>query len=130
MKELITIDEVCLIAKCSRPTLYRRIKKNPHGKLFPKPKKVHAISDLGPRTVNRWVYSEVMGWLLQGNDPKWMKHPVREVELVVNRVNDFDTKMEEAHDADLEPWYKKHELVITAVSGGLLAGIALYVFGK
>jgi hypothetical protein len=55
-----------------------------------------------------------MSWLLQGNDPKWAKQPVKPVE----------------ENKEDQPWYKKHELVITSVSGGLLAGIALYVFGK
>tara|TARA_R110000796_G_scaffold77088_2_gene172109 strand:+ start:950 stop:1294 length:345 start_codon:yes stop_codon:yes gene_type:complete len=114
MKELTTIEDVCRVAKCSRTTLYRRLKKNPHGKLFPKPKKVPATSNFGPRTVNRWDYSEVMSWLLQGNDPKWAKQPVKTVE----------------ENKEDQSWYKKHELVITSVSGGLLAGIALYVFGK
>ena len=29
----------------------------------------------------------------------------------------------------LKVWHKKHELVINAVAGGLLAGIAVYLFG-
>jgi hypothetical protein len=38
--------------------------------------------------------------------------------------------MSEAHDTDREPWYKRNELVLIAVSGGLLAGIVTYLFGK
>jgi|TARA_R110000824_G_scaffold74410_1_gene189170 predicted DNA-binding transcriptional regulator AlpA len=115
MTELITVEEACRIAKFSKATLYRRIKRNPDGKLFPKPKKIPAISHLGPRTINRWDYAEIMKWLLQGNDPKWTKPPVLEaVEAIEAYVNN--------------PWYKKHKLVITSVSGGLLAALAVYVF--
>ena len=112
MTELITVEEACRTAKFSKATLYRRIKKNPDGNLFPKPKKIPATSHLGPRTINRWDYTEVMKWLLQGNDPKWTKPPVLEaVEAYVNN-----------------PWYKKHKLVVTAVSAGLLAGIARWAY--
>lgn len=112
MKELITIDEVCRIANCSRPTIYRRIKTTG----FPKPKKVPAVAKLGPRTINRWDHAEVMGWLLKGNDPRWSNQPLKQIEAA-------------QIDTDHEPWYKKHELVIKAVAGGLLAGLAVYVFG-
>ena len=30
----------------------------------------------------------------------------------------------------LKVWHKKHELVINAVAGGLLAGLAAYLFGE
>ena len=120
MKNLITIDEVCRIANCSRPTIYRRIKTTG----FPKPKKVPAVAELGPRTINRWDHAEVMGWLLKGNDPRWSNQPLKHIEAALT-----DDRMKDAHNTDHEPWYKKHELVIKAVAGGLLAGLAVYVFG-
>ena len=120
MKNLITIDEVCRIANCSRPTIYRRIKTAG----FPKPKKVPATAELGPRTINRWDHAEVMGWLLKGHDPRWSNQPIKQLNTA--HLNDM---MREAHDTDRGTWLKENELVITAIAGGLLAGLAVYVFG-
>lgn len=75
MKDLITIDEVCQMAKVSKPTVYRRVKMG----TFPKPKKVSSTAARGPKKVNRWDRGEVMGWLLKGNDPNWMKQPVKHI---------------------------------------------------
>jgi predicted DNA-binding transcriptional regulator AlpA len=122
MKEPLTIEQVCALVRCSAPTLYRRIKHNPHGALFPSPYKVAATSSHGPRHVNRWEQAEVMTWLLKGNAPKWRENTI---DIILNRADKI-----EAHDTDLEPWYKRNELVLIAVSGGLLAGIVTYLFGK
>ena len=127
VKEQLTIEQVCALVRCSAPTLYRRIKHNPHGALFPSPYKVATTADRGPRHVNRWEQAEVMAWLLKGNAPKWRENTI---EIIINRANTLDAKMSEAHDTDLEPWYKRNELVLMAVSGGLLAGIVTYLFGK
>jgi predicted DNA-binding transcriptional regulator AlpA len=121
MKKSITIDEVCRIANCSRPTIYRRIKTTG----FPKPKKVPATSELGPRTINRWDHAEVMEWLLKGHDPRWSKPPIKQIEAAM-----IDDRTQDAHNTDRGSWYKQHELVINAVAGGLLAGLAVYVFGE
>jgi hypothetical protein len=67
-----------------------------------------------------------MAWLLKGNAPKWRENTIE----IINRANTLDAKMSEAHDTDREPWYKRNELVLMAVSGGLLAGIVTYLFGK
>ena len=122
MKEPLTIEQVCALVRCSAPTLYRRIKHNPHGTLFPNPHKVAATSSHGPRHVNRWEQAEVMTWLLKGNAPKWRE---KTIDIILNHADKI-----EAHDTDLEPWYKRNELVLIAVSGGLLAGIVTYLFGK
>jgi predicted DNA-binding transcriptional regulator AlpA len=126
VKEQLTLEQVCALVRCSAPTLYRRIKHNPHGALFPSPYKVAATADRGPRHVNRWEQAEVMLWLLKGNAPKWRENTIE----IINRANTLDAKMSEAHDTDREPWYKRNELVLMAVSGGLLAGIVTYLFGK
>ena len=126
VKEQLTLEQVCALVRCSAPTLYRRIKHNPHGALFPSPYKVAATADRGPRHVNRWEQAEVMAWLLKGNAPKWRENTIE----IINRANTLDAKMSEAHDTDREPWYKRNELVLIAVSGGLLAGIVTYLFGK
>ena len=126
VKEQLTLEQVCALVRCSAPTLYRRIKHNPHGALFPSPYKVAATADRGPRHVNRWEQAEVMSWLLKGNAPKWRENTIG----IINRANTLDAKMSEAHDTDREPWYKRNELVLMAVSGGLLAGIVTYLFGK
>ena len=126
VKEQLTLEQVCALVRCSAPTLYRRIKHNPHGALFPSPYKVAATADRGPRHVNRWEQAEVMAWLLKGNAPKWRENTIG----TINRANTLDAKMSEAHDTDREPWYKRNELVLMAVSGGLLAGIVTYLFGK
>ena len=70
MEKNLTLDEVCRISNCSRPTIYRRIKTTG----FPKPKKVPATAERGPRSVHRWDHAEVMKWLREGHDPRW-PHP-------------------------------------------------------
>ncbi len=86
VKEQLTIEQVCALVRCSAPTLYRRIKHNPHGALFPSPYKVAATADRGPRHVNRWEQAEVMAWLLKGNAPKWRENTIE----IINRANTLD----------------------------------------
>ena len=83
MKDLITIDEVCEIAKVSKPTVYRRVKQG----TFPKPKKVPSTAARGPNKVNRWERGEVMGWLLKGNDPKWLNQPVKDIKAACAKLD-------------------------------------------
>lgn len=75
MKDLLTLDEVAKIANVSKPTIYRRVKHNG----FPKPIKVPRTGDRGPKTINRWERAEVMGWLMKGNDPRWINQPVKDI---------------------------------------------------
>jgi predicted DNA-binding transcriptional regulator AlpA len=91
MKDLITIDEVCTIAKVSKPTVYRRVKLGS----FPKPKKVNRTGERGPKKVNRWERGEVMGWLLKGNDPNWMKQPVKDIKEACAKVDKAPVTEEE-----------------------------------
>ena len=157
MKDLINIDEVCLMAKVSKPTVYRRVKLG----TFPKPKKVASNNARGPKKVNRWDRSEVMGWLLKGNDPNWMKQPVKDIKAACAKVDkapitdkelaeDLQPRItalfkdeqltpeeaarrhEGAHDLyDFEPVEepsKTKRYIAQAVVGALLAGIAVMLF--
>lgn len=79
MKDPIDIDEVCLIANVAKTTVYRRIKKG----TFPKPKKITVDN----KPVNRWERSTVMRWLLKGNDPKWVKQPVKHIKAACAKLS-------------------------------------------
>jgi|DEB0MinimDraft_6_1074348.scaffolds.fasta_scaffold15897_6 predicted DNA-binding transcriptional regulator AlpA len=157
MKDLITIDEVCEIAKVSKPTVYRRVKQG----TFPKPKKVPSTAARGPKKVNRWERGEVMGWLLKGNDPKWLKQPVKDIKESCAKLDkapithkELATAMEPGLNAlfgkealqpddaarlaegatdlyDFEPVEepsKTKRYIAQAVIGALLAGIAVMLF--
>jgi len=104
---LLPIDDVCAIARCSKPTLYRRLKDT----TFPKPIKVPTTASTGPRLVNRWNETEVRIWLLQGNDPRWTR-----IEAQLNA------------EKGLKLWLKRNDLVVKAISGGLLAGLVYNYF--
>lgn len=100
---LLTVEEVCAIAKISKPTIYRRVKKG----TFPPPMKVPSTANRGPKLVNRWSLSEIESHYsdkLQRRD---------------------DSKAEEALP---EPWYVVHRHVLTAVVGGVLAAAAYAAF--
>ena len=114
MKDLLTLDEVAKIANVSKPTIYRRLKHTD----FPKPVKVPRAGDRGPKTVNRWERGQVMGWLMKGNDPEWMKQPLRQINNTVNKVDAA------RQDADHEPrgFWENHTLL--AVIGGVAAAVA------
>ena len=157
MKDLINIDEVCLMAKVSKPTVYRRVKLG----TFPKPKKIASNNARGPKKVNRWDRSEVMGWLLKGNDPNWMKQPVKDIKAACAKVDKapitdkelakelepglnalFGKEALQPDDAarlgegvndlyDFEPVEepsKTKRYIAQAVVGALLAGIAVMLF--
>lgn len=121
MKDLLTIEEVAQIAKVSVPTIYRRIKNGS----FPKPKKTKRPTNYGPKTVNRWERAEVMGWLMKGNDPEWLKQPIRDIEATVEKV-DADQQVQDfaPEDTDHEPrgFWENHTLL--AVIGGVAAAVA------
>ena len=131
MKDLLTLDEVAQIANVSKPTIYRRVKHNG----FPKPIKVPRTGDRGPKTINRWERGQVMGWLMKGNDPQWMKQPIRDIDETMKKVDaarqvqDFSpeeekpiviTKLE-------EPRTKPDQHMLMAIVGGLAAA-AVYLF--
>lgn len=133
MKKLLTIDEVCEIAKVSKPTIYRRVKQGN----FPKPVKVKRTADRGPKAINRWERGEVMGWLLKGNDPNWMNQPVKTIKEtcakvdgevtpdVTARLNDGATDFQ--HD---EPEPTKPNFVLYAVVAGALSALLwAWVYG-
>lgn len=120
MNDLISIDEVARIAKVSRQTIYRRVKQNK----FPKPVQVQRTKARGPRTVNMWKKSEVMGWLMKGNDPAWLKQPVRDIQ---NAVEDKPGEIRPRLTVqDEKPFWENHLLL--AVVGGVLAAVAYQLF--
>ena len=158
MKDLIDIDEVCKIAKISRPTVYRRVKNG----TFPKPKKVKSPNAKGPNKVNRWERGDVMGWLLKGNDPNWLKQPVKDLKESTKKLKhapvtakELATELEpglnalfakealqpddaarynEGYNDDIynfepvEEPSKTKRYIAQAIIGALLAGIAVMLF--
>ena len=121
MKDLLTIDEVAEIANVSKPTIYRRLK---HGN-FPAPVKVARPTTRGPKNVNRWERAVVMGWLMKGNDPEWMKQPLRQINNTVNKVDAARQVQDFApEDTDHGPkgFWENHTLL--AVIGGVAAAVA------
>ena len=157
MKDLIDINEVCKIAKISKPTVYRRVKNG----TFPKPKKVKSTNKQGPNKVNRWERGEVMGWLLKGNDPEWLKQPVKDLKESTKKLKhapvtakELATELEPGLNAlfgkealqpddaarynegaddiyDFEPVEepsKTKRYIAQAIVGALLAGIAVMLF--
>ena len=121
MKDLLTLDEVAQIANVSKPTIYRRVKHNG----FPKPIKVPRTGDRGPKTINRWERGQVMGWLMKGNDPEWMKQPLRQINNTVNKVDaarqvqDFAP---EDTDHESKGFWNNH--ILLALIGGVAAAAA------
>jgi predicted DNA-binding transcriptional regulator AlpA len=125
MKDLLTLDEVAKIAKVSKRTIYRRVKHNG----FPKPIKIPRAGDHGPKTINRWERGQVMGWLMKGNDPQWIKQPIRDIEATVKKVDAARQVQDFApEDTDHEPrgFWENH--VLLAVVGGVLAAVMYQVF--
>ena len=125
MKDLLTIDEVAQIAKVSKPTVYRRVKNGD----FPQPKKIKSEAKRGPKKVNRWDRAEVMGWLLKGNDPEWMKQPIKDIQETIDKVDQAPKGYDpEPEPAAREPrsFWENH--VLLAVVGGVLAAVMYQVF--
>jgi len=116
---------VAKIAKVSKRTIYRRVKHNG----FPKPIKIPRAGDHGPKTINRWERGQVMGWLMKGNDPQWIKQPIRDIEATVKKVDAARQVQDFApEDTDHEPrgFWENH--VLLAVVGGVLAAVMYQVF--
>jgi len=131
MKDLIDINEVCEVAKISKPTVYRRVKAG----TFPKPKKIKSKETRGPKYVNRWERGEIMGWLLKGNKPEplTLKEIAVETEPGLNELF-MDAAMRNAEGADLEDIYKADEpkpkptwYIPVAVMAALLGIFVLYL---
>jgi predicted DNA-binding transcriptional regulator AlpA len=124
MKDLLTLDEVAEIANVSKPTIYRRLKHTD----FPKPVKVPRAGDRGPKTVNRWERGQVMGWLMKGNDPQWMKQPLKTIEETVNNVDAARLVQDFApEDTDHGPKGFWNNHVLLALIGGMAAALAVWM---
>jgi predicted DNA-binding transcriptional regulator AlpA len=117
MKDLLTLDEVAKIANVSKPTIYRRVKHNG----FPKPIKVPRTGDRGPKTINRWERGQVMGWLMKGNDPQWMKQPLKTIDETVKTV---DAARQDT-DHESKGFWNNHALL--ALIGGMAAALAVWM---
>tara|TARA_R110000796_G_scaffold22846_7_gene65811 strand:- start:4365 stop:4685 length:321 start_codon:yes stop_codon:yes gene_type:complete len=104
MKNLINLNEVCYLCHCSPPTIYRRLKTSD----FPKPQKVPAAKTRGPRTINKWKTTEVTAWLRK-EEQQYQVHTTR-----LHALGD---------------WYTRYQIVLNAVIGGTLAGLAVSLFG-
>lgn len=111
MKALLTIDEVCEIAGVSKPTVYRKVKLGE----FPAPTKVPTTAVRGPKLVNRWVKGAVLDHVKAHDAAKAAANPP---------VEDTD---EHWHDTSTK-WTEEHKYSIMAVIGGLLSGLAVWLF--
>ena len=111
MKALLTIDEVCEIAGVSKPTVYRKVKLGE----FPAPTKVPTTATRGPKLVNRWKKGAVLDHVKAHSAADAAANPP--VEKVDEHWHDINTK-----------WTEEHKYSIMAVIGGLLAGLAVWLF--
>ncbi len=111
MKALLTIDEVCEIAGVSKPTVYRKVKLGE----FPAPTKVPTTATRGPKLVNRWVKGAVLDHVKAHDAAKAAANPP--VEDTDKHWHDISTK-----------WTEEHKFTIMAVIGGLLSGLAVWLF--
>ena len=111
MKALLTIDEVCEIAGVSKPTVYRKVKLGE----FPAPTKVPTTATRGPKLVNRWVKGAVLDHVKAHDAAKAAANPP--VEDTDKHWHDINTK-----------WTEEHKFTIMAVIGGLLSGLAVWLF--
>ena len=113
MKALLTIDEVCAIAGVSKPTVYRKIKLGE----FPAPTKVPTTSVRGPKLVNRWKKGAILDHVKAHSAAKAVANPP---------VEDTDEHWYES--ASKKAWTEEHQHSILAVIGGVLAGLAVWIF--
>jgi predicted DNA-binding transcriptional regulator AlpA len=113
MKALLTIDEVCAIAGVSKPTVYRKIKLGE----FPAPTKVPTTSVRGPKLVNRWKKGAILDHVKAHSAAKAVANPP---------VEDTDEHWYES--ASKKSWTEEHQHSILAVIGGVLAGLAVWIF--
>jgi predicted DNA-binding transcriptional regulator AlpA len=113
MKDLITIEEVCSLAKVSKPTVYRKVKLGE----FPAPVKVPTTATRGPKMVNRWERNAVLS------------HCIQNVQRAATAAVNIPVEDTDAHwDTAPEPWYVEHKFVLQAVVGGTLAALAVWYF--
>ncbi len=112
MKALLTIDEVCEIAGVSKPTVYRKVKLGE----FPAPTKVPTTATRGPKLVNRWKKGAVLDHVKAHSAADAAANPPTE------KVD------EHWHDEKYKSWKEEHKYSIMAVFGGLLAGLAVWMF--
>ena len=113
MKALLTIDEVCAIAGVSKPTVYRKVKLGE----FPAPTKVPTTSVRGPKLVNRWKKGAILDHVKAHSTAKAVANPP---------VEDTDEHWYES--ASKKAWTEEHQHSILAVIGGVLAGLAVWIF--
>jgi predicted DNA-binding transcriptional regulator AlpA len=113
MKALLTIDEVCAIAGVSKPTVYRKIKLGE----FPAPTKVPTRATRGPKLVNRWKKGAILDHVKAHSAAKAVANPP---------VEDTDEHWYES--ASKKAWAEEHQHSILAVIGGVLAGLAVWIF--
>jgi predicted DNA-binding transcriptional regulator AlpA len=129
MKKLISIDEVCKVTRVSKPTIYRKVKKG----LFPSPVKVPTTATRGPKMVNRWEENAVLDYCLRNNLHKQaaaVNAMAAEIEQEVIIAHDEHDQHwhEDIPPANPEPWYVQHHFAVMAAIGGLLAGLAVWLF--
>tara|TARA_R110002072_G_scaffold92520_2_gene205883 strand:+ start:694 stop:1044 length:351 start_codon:yes stop_codon:yes gene_type:complete len=115
MKALLTIDEVCEIAGVSKPTVYRKVKLGE----FPAPTKVPTTATRGPKLVNRWKKGAVLDHVKAHSAADAAANPP---------IEDTDTHWYEYASPVKTPWTEEHKYSIMAVIGGLLAGLAVWIF--
>lgn len=113
MKALLTIDEVCAIAGVSKPTVYRKVKLGE----FPAPTKVPTTATRGPKLVNRWKKGAILDHVKAHSEAKAVANP---------HVEDTDEHWYES--ASKKAWTEEHQHSILAVIGGVLAGLAVWIF--
>jgi len=113
MKALLTIDEVCAIAGVSKPTVYRKVKLGE----FPAPTKVPTTATRGPKLVNRWKKGAILDHVKAHSAAKAVANPP---------VEDTDKHWYES--ASKKAWTEEHKHSILAVIGGVLAGLAVWIF--
>lgn len=113
MKNLITIEEVCQVARVSKPTIYRKVKLGQ----FPAPVKVPTTATRGPKMVNRWEKDAVLS------------HCIQNVQRAATAAVNIPPEDVDAHwHTDPEPWYVEHKFALQAMIGGMLAALAVWFF--
>ena len=145
MKALLTIDEVCAIAGVSKATVYRKVKLGE----FPAPTKVPTTSARGPKLVSRWKKVAILDYVsyLRGGHHKARGHDynaARAYTFARNNVkahsaaNWYESASKHLPDGGtLKAWtdeayvtalLRRHKHSILAVIGGVLAGLAVWIF--
>jgi predicted DNA-binding transcriptional regulator AlpA len=127
MKDLIDINEVCEVAKISKPTIYRRVKNG----TFPKPVKIKSHKTRGPKQVNRWKRGEVVGWIINGNkNPQSCTAKKTKPDLYTLFMDDAARNaegagLEDIYNADTPKitLWQKWKYPIMAMCAGAIAGI-------